>query len=159
MTGEAHITEPDGADTYETPQGEDVVVLARGDEPGGDYDLVEFTIPLEPGVVPVHIHHHDDEAFYVLEGELLLQIGDDQHRLTAGSYAFGPRGVPHAYQNTGDGPARILVIYTPGTFVSMMDELDELGSIDFEDESDIERVFPIFEEYGLEMVGPAPGNE
>jgi len=64
MTDEAHVIEPEGAATYETPQGEDVVVLARGDEPGEDYDLVELTIPQDPGVVPPHIHHDDDEAFY-----------------------------------------------------------------------------------------------
>lgn len=154
MTGEAEIIDPEEAATYETPQGEDVVVFARGDEPGGDYDLLEFTIPLEPGAVPLHIHHNNDEAFYVLAGELLFQIGEDQHRLTAGSYAFGPRGVPHAYRNTGDGPARILVVYTPGNFVNLSEELDELGPIDLEDESDQERVLPIFEKYGLEMAGP-----
>jgi quercetin dioxygenase-like cupin family protein len=159
MTDEAHVIEPEGVATYETPQGEDVVVLARGDEPGEDYDLVELTIPQDPGVVPPHIHHDDDEAFYVLEGELLLQVGDEQHELTAGSYAFGPRGVPHAYQNTGDGPARLLIIYTPGSFVSMMDELAELGPIDLEDESDLERVMPIFESYGLEMAGSPPEEE
>lgn len=156
MTNEAHVVDPEGAATYETPQGEDIIVLARGDEPGVDYDFLEFIIPTEPGVVPLHIHHDNDEAFYVIEGELLFQIGDDQHTLTTGTYAFGPRGVPHAYRNTGDGPARILVIYTPGNFVRMTEELAELGPLDFDDESDLERVVPILEEYGVEMVGPPP---
>lgn len=149
---------PDGIGEFETPLGEDVVVLARGDEPGGDFDLLDFTIPPGPGG-PQHIHHDNDETFYLLEGELVLRIGDDQQKLTPGSYAFGPRGVPHGYRNPGDRPARMLVMFTPGNFVAMSEELDELGFLAPEDESDMERMAPIFEKYSLEMVGPSLGEE
>lgn len=159
MAIESRIVDPEEAETHTTPQNEDIVVLTRGDEPGENYDLLEFSIPTEPGAVPLHVHHDNDEAFYVLEGELLFQIGDDQHSLTPGSYAFGPRGIPHAYQNTGDGPARILVVYTPGNFIGMTEELEELGPLDADDESDLERAIPVLEKYGIEMVGPPLGQE
>jgi len=153
MSDDPRVVDHETARTLETPQGEDVIVLARGDEPGEEHDLLEFTIPREPGV-PLHVHHDNDEAFYVLEGELTIQIADDRHRLTPGSYAFGPRGVPHGYRNTGDGPARVLVTYMPGNFVRFIKEVEELGSIDLDDDSDMERLASIFESYGLEMLGP-----
>lgn len=154
MTNEPRFVDVEDAKTYVTPQAEDMAVLSRGDEPGEDHDIIEFTVPKEPGVVPLHVHHENDEGFYVLEGELLLQIGDSQHRLTAGAYAYGPRGVPHGYRNIGNGPARMLVIYTPGNFVAMTEEIADLGPLDMDDESALEQVGPIFESYGIEMVGP-----
>lgn len=156
MTEQPRIVDPADAPVFETPQGEDVVVLARGDEPGETYDLVEFTIPTEPGFVPLHIHHNDHEAFYVMDGEVRLQIGEESYELGPGSYAFGPRGVPHGYQNTGDGPVRMLVLYTPGSFVKMGEEIADLGSLDLDDESNLEQVLEIFAAYDLEMVGPPP---
>lgn len=157
MTDQATIKHPDDFGTYVTPQGEQVTVLTRGDEAGADFDLLEFTIPEEPGFVPKHVHHETDEAFYVLEGTLEIDIGDRTAELTPGSFAFGPRGVPHAYRNVGDGAAHLLVLYTPGTFVSMMDEIEALGDIDFDDESAIGEILPIFEKYGLEILEVPPG--
>lgn len=154
MTNEPRIIDVEDAETYVTPQAEDMAVLSRGDEPGEDHDILHFTVPTEPGAVPLHIHHENDEGFFVLEGELLLQVGDSRHRLTSGSYAYGPRGVPHAYRNIGNGPARILVIYTPGNFVAMTEEIEELGPLNMDDESSLEQVVPILESYGIEMVGP-----
>lgn len=158
MSNEAHVVGREGIAEFETPVGEDVIVLARGDEPGEDYDLLDFTVP-PGGGGPQHVHHDNDETFYVLEGELLLRIGGDQHRLTPGSYAFGPRGVPHGYRNTGDGPARMLVMFMPGNFVCMSEELAELGPLDPKVESDMEQMGPIFEKYGIEMTGPPLGDE
>lgn len=56
----------------------------------------------------------------------------------------------------GDCPVEFLVLYTPGTFVSFAEELAALGPLDLDDESDLERVAPVFESYGIEMVGPPP---
>lgn len=159
MSDEARVVGPDGISEFETPPGEDVVVIARGDAPGGDYDLLEITVPSEFEGVPPHVHHDTDEVFYVLEGEILLRIGEAEHRLARGSYAFGPRGVPHSYRVAGDGSARMLVLFTPGSFVRMNEELEELGPFDLEDGSDMERMLPILESYGIEMTGPPSGEE
>lgn len=156
MTNDPRIVDVEDAKSYVTPQTEEMAVLSRGDDPGEDHDIIHFTVPTEPGAVPLHIHHENDEGFFVLEGELLLQVGDSRHWLTSGSYAYGPRGVPHAYRNIGDGPARMLVIYTPGNFVTMTEEIEELGPLDVDDESSLEQVVPILESYGIEMVGPPP---
>jgi mannose-6-phosphate isomerase-like protein (cupin superfamily) len=71
-TADPHVIGPEGVAAFESPAGEDVVVRAGGDESGGSYDLMEVTVPPGPGVTPLHVHHDNDEAFYVLDGELSL---------------------------------------------------------------------------------------
>lgn len=152
MSDEAHIVDPDGISAFKSPAGEDIVVRASGVESGGHYDLLEFTIEPGPGVTPLHIHHDNEEAVYVLEGELTVQVGDDFHTLRPGSYAMAPRGVPHTYRSSGDKSARVLFTYMPGNHWQMLEEAAKHGPV--EDESDIERVRPILESYGIELVGP-----
>ena len=55
----------------------------------------------------------DDEVWYVLEGDYRFKIGESMFSLSKGGLAFGPRGMPHAFQNVGDAPGRLLVITTP----------------------------------------------
>ena len=65
-------------------------------------------------VTPLHLHPNEDEAIYVLEGELLVDIGGDQTRVGTGGFFFAPRGVPHAFMVVSDS-AHVLSIQTPGT--------------------------------------------
>jgi quercetin dioxygenase-like cupin family protein len=152
MSGEAHVVGPAGIESFQSPAGEDVVVRVSGDESAGAYDILELTIEPGPGVTPMHVHHENDEAMYVLEGELTVQLGDDQHVLPPGAYAIAPRGVPHTYRNSGDDIARVLFINSPGNNWRYLKAAAEHGPV--EDESDIEAMLPILESYGVEMVGP-----
>jgi hypothetical protein len=61
----------------------------------------------------LHVHHNEDETFYILDGYVTVQIGDDRFDLTAGDYAFAPRNVPHAYAIRPER-ARMLVTLCPG---------------------------------------------
>jgi oxalate decarboxylase/phosphoglucose isomerase-like protein (cupin superfamily) len=63
-------------------------------------------------IAPLHLHHSDDEAWYVLEGTLHVQVGDNEVQAAAGSGVFVPRGTPHTYWNPGPGPTRYLLIMT-----------------------------------------------
>jgi uncharacterized cupin superfamily protein len=65
------------------------------------------------GTAP-HLQRHEDEAFFVLEGRYSVLIGDEQVELGPGSYVFVPRGTRHAITNIGTGPARMLIMITPG---------------------------------------------
>ena len=56
---------------------------------------------------PLHVHHREDEAFWVLEGELTFQIGEETIKASPGSFLFGPKDVPHRY-TVDSGPARML---------------------------------------------------
>jgi mannose-6-phosphate isomerase-like protein (cupin superfamily) len=64
-------------------------------------------------IAPPHVHHTDDEAWYVLEGAMCVQMGDNVVEARAGSGVLVPRGTPHTYWNPGPGPTRYLLIMTP----------------------------------------------
>jgi quercetin dioxygenase-like cupin family protein len=84
--------------------------------------IVDISLP--PAWDGPPLHHHDfDEAFYVLEGELTLQVGEEVTTAAAGSLAFAPRGVHHTVANTADAPARYLLVCTPGGFERMFSRL------------------------------------
>jgi len=69
--------------------------------------------PGAPGP-PLHIHEDTDECFYVVEGRLLIQVGEERHELGPGCFAWLPRLVPHAYANVSADPVRLLGIAVPG---------------------------------------------
>jgi len=88
-------------------------IKATGNETGGRYTLVEV---LEPeGEGPLHVHHREDEGFWVLEGELTFEIGEETIKASPGSFLFGPKDVPHRY-TVDSGPARLLFILSPSGF-------------------------------------------
>jgi mannose-6-phosphate isomerase-like protein (cupin superfamily) len=64
-------------------------------------------------IAPMHLHHNDDEAWYVLEGALCVRVGDKDVEATAGSAVFVPRGTPHTYWNPGPGVLRYLLVMSP----------------------------------------------
>jgi mannose-6-phosphate isomerase-like protein (cupin superfamily) len=67
-------------------------------------------------IAPPHVHYSDDEAWYVLEGELCVRIGDDTVRVPAGSGVLVPRGAAHTYWNPGPAPVRYLLVMTAQIF-------------------------------------------
>ena len=67
-------------------------------------------------IAPRHVHHKDDEAWYVLEGILRVQSGENEIEARAGSAILVPRGTPHTYWNAGPGRLRYLLIMTPNIF-------------------------------------------
>jgi mannose-6-phosphate isomerase-like protein (cupin superfamily) len=69
--------------------------------------------PRTPGP-PLHLHEDTDECWYVIEGRLLLQVGEDRHELGPGCFAWAPRQVPHAFANVSASPVRLLGIAVPG---------------------------------------------
>ena len=76
-------------------------------------------------IAPVHVHHKDDEAWYVLEGALCVQVGEDQVDVPAGSGILVPRGTSHSYWNPGPGPVRYLLFMTP-TILRLIQAIHEL---------------------------------
>jgi quercetin dioxygenase-like cupin family protein len=90
-----------------------MVLKATVESTGGAFGLVESLIA--PGAAPpLHVHYQEDEAFYVLEGELTFQCGDETARATAGSFVFLPRGIPHGFVVESDTPVRMLTLLVPG---------------------------------------------
>ena len=84
-------------------------VIAEWQDAGGPTDPPRL-------IAPRHVHHHDDEAWYVLEGILRVQSGENEIEARAGSAVLVPRGTPHTYWNAGPGRLRYLLIMTANIF-------------------------------------------
>lgn len=90
---------------------------------GGLISIVEQTEP--PGAqAPWHVHHREDEAFWILEGDVTIEVGDTKIEASAGDYVFGPRDIPHRYTVGGSG-CRMLFICTPGGFDNLVRDMSE----------------------------------
>jgi len=86
--------------------------LITGAQTGGSYFTLEAFVP-PGGGPPLHIHHREDEMFYILEGECSIQIGDARRQAKTGDLVSAPRGVAHAYRNESANQLRMLVTFTP----------------------------------------------
>jgi quercetin dioxygenase-like cupin family protein len=86
-----------------------------GQDTGGQFSLTEMLYPAG-AVVPRHVHHREDEVFYVIDGEITMQIGEDSYRVGAGETIFAPRDVPHGFTVTSSNPVRYLILYTPAGY-------------------------------------------
>jgi mannose-6-phosphate isomerase-like protein (cupin superfamily) len=110
--GSIFAVQPGDGPTLSTPIGGEVTIKADTAATNGSMTIMEFAIGSMSGP-PLHTHLREDELWYVLEGEFRFKAGDAMLRASAGGMAFGPRGVPHWFQNIGDAPGRLLVITTP----------------------------------------------
>jgi quercetin dioxygenase-like cupin family protein len=90
-------------------------VLLRSEHSNGQVGIVEIALPAGWGGPPLH-HHDFDEAFYVLDGELTFQLGDQLIIAGAGTLTFAARGSHHTLANLSADPARYLLVCTPAGF-------------------------------------------
>ncbi|HET8625987.1 MAG TPA: cupin domain-containing protein [Thermomicrobiales bacterium] len=105
----AFVLRPGEGTTYRVG-GSPIVYKVRGAETGGRFEITESTLPPGFGGVPPHVHRDTDHAFYVLEGELEVQVGDDRFRGGPGTCIFAPRGAAHTFGNPGTDLTRYLQI-------------------------------------------------
>ena len=101
---------PPGSEEVLRFSGAEVIVRASGETTRGAFCILEEVDPLD---TPLHVHAREDEVFYVLEGEHVVRVGDEEHHLGPGGVAHGPRGVPHAQRRVVPRTGRILTICTP----------------------------------------------
>lgn len=130
---------------------------ASGEDTGGAYSLTDSMVPPQ-GDPPPHIHHREDEAFRVLEGELEVLVGENKFKAGAGSFVHLPKGVLHSYQNVGTGPARLLTLMVPAGLERFVEEVGkpgtELSSPRPFEEGDIDKLLALAPEYGGEIPPP-----
>jgi len=88
-------------------------ILATAAQTGGAFGLVHMEVAIGHGP-PLHIHHAEDEAFWILEGQLTVRCGDEEFAAGPGAFVYTPRGVPHTFRLEGNAPAKLLVLLTPG---------------------------------------------
>jgi quercetin dioxygenase-like cupin family protein len=90
-------------------------VMLRAQETDGQVSVTEVVVPPHSAGPPLHTHDFD-EAFYMLEGELIFQVEDAVVTKHAGELSFAPRNVPHALANYSDASARYVLVCTPAGF-------------------------------------------
>ena len=141
--------------------GEHFTWKTTGAANGGAMDLAE--LELEPGVrVPEHIHHAHLEAYFVLEGTYRFKVGDELASASTGAFVLIPPGTPHAWASVGDGPGRLVVMFTPGGMTGYFSELEPLVPELVAHIDDLSKVDPevlaqaetIMRRYQYELVGP-----
>jgi mannose-6-phosphate isomerase-like protein (cupin superfamily) len=91
-----------------------IAVRASAEATRGAFSVIEELPPLFD--TPAHIHANEDEYFHIIEGEHLVRVGQEEHRLGPGEGIFAPRGVPHAQRRVDPGVGQMLLVYAPGGF-------------------------------------------
>ena len=122
----------------------------------GRFALVE-ALAFQATEPPLHIHHREDEAWYILDGRMTFYVADEVLEATAGCFAFAPRGIPHTFTVDVE-PTRVLVFTTPAGFEHFALELGQPASNDTPP-ADLampspDVLGPVAERYGIEVVGP-----
>jgi quercetin dioxygenase-like cupin family protein len=131
-------------------------IKASAADTDGQLTIVEVTEP--PGAqAPLHVHHREDEGFWILEGDVTFHVGDVTIEARAGDFAWGPRDVPHRYTVGPDG-CRMLFILTPAGFEGLVRDMSEPAAErtipPASDEApDMERVARVAQAYGCELLG------
>ena len=119
---------------------------------GGAFGLIEGH-QMPPGFEsPYHVHSNEDEAFYVLEGEIAFIVDGKWMAGGPGTYAFGPRNIPHGFKVVSDTPARLLLLASPGGFEGFVSELRQPEPAP----PDMGVLATTAARYGIEILGPLP---
>jgi quercetin dioxygenase-like cupin family protein len=136
-----------------------VTIKASAETTDGRVAVIEHVAQQDFGS-PMHVHHNEDEWFYVTEGELRFWVGGRVIDAPAGSFVYGPRDVPHTFTVTSS-EARFLLVSEPAGFESFVRALSEPAqastpSPETSPPPDPERMAATAAEYGIEILGP-PG--
>lgn len=135
------------------------LVKASGAATQGALAVLEMRLPAG-FAPPPHVHHAEDEAFYVLSGQIDAQLGDQQVQARQGSFLWLPRGVQHGFVVTGDQPCTMLTITTPAGFDAFVAEVGTpttATTLPSPSEPDIPRLVEIAGRYGIEFPPPPDG--
>jgi len=119
--------------------------MIDGAATGGAFSLVEHPLPPRGLGSPVYTHRNEDEYSFVLDGRIGVQMGDELLEAGPGDLVFKPRGVPHAFWNAGDEPARLLEIISPAGFENYFRELAPLLGGEVRDEQAVADVVARYE--------------
>ena len=120
--------------------GDEYRVLATGTDTAGDYFIMEAVVP-PGGGPPLHIQTREEEAFYVLEGEMVFRADGERIVAETGAYLNVPRDVPHHFKNESDTTARMLIFFAPAGIEGMFEKMS----------ADPDNYPVIANEYGVEF--------
>jgi len=128
----------------------DLKVSAK--DTGGGFCLYD-TIRKSKGGPALHLHHSQEEWFYVIRGEFIVQVGVETMRLNPGDSALAPRKIPHAFAKVSDEEGQLLIMFQPaGSMEDFFRQMAKFGPTIPKDQETPRR--DLWEQYGMEMVGP-----
>jgi len=150
---EPYVREPAAGSTLNV-LGVTHIYKATGAETAGAFSLWEDVVPPGTGAPP-HTHSREDEAFYVLSGEIQVEFegASAPHRVGPGGFFFGARHRRHGYRNVGDQPARVLILCTPSCGLDQM--FVELDAATAAGMPGLEKLAAITAKYGVIIERPA----
>jgi quercetin dioxygenase-like cupin family protein len=134
-------------------------IKASTETTGGRVAVIEHFAPQGAGS-PLHVHHREDEWFYVTDGELTFWVGGQVINAPAGTFVYGPRDIPHTFDVTSD-EARFLLVTEPAGFEKFMRAASEPAPTltippPPTEPPDLDGLTALAAEYGIEILGP-PG--
>ncbi|MBZ0110927.1 MAG: cupin domain-containing protein [Thermoanaerobaculia bacterium] len=120
---------------------------ASGHDTGGSVLVIENTSRAKGGPAR-HLHLRQDEFFYVLDGEYVIEVGDERFELNRGDSLLAPRQLPHVWAYVGDQVGRLLITFTPaGEMEAFFREVSKANAMPPRDPA-------LWRAYGMELVGP-----
>ncbi len=124
----------------------------------GKYSIIEIPVPPDHGP-PIHIHHREDEGFYVIEGEFSYRYGDSMVPGSKGSYTYLKKGIAHTFKNEGKSTGKLLSIITPPGFERFFQELrvpitDPSSHTAPSAPPDLNRLIEVAKKYEWEVLSP-----
>jgi quercetin dioxygenase-like cupin family protein len=133
------------------------VVKATAAQTGGAFGLIEST-ERRGDAPPLHVHSDEDEAYYVIEGELTFFVGEEEIRAPAGTPVYAPRRIPHSYR-VDSSASKIVVVNVPGGWEGFFSEAGDAASAGEEPraiEPDLERLGELAARRGVTILGDPP---
>jgi quercetin dioxygenase-like cupin family protein len=141
---------PEGSDRFSQDRGVGISALrykVATDDSDGRLLLIEQSMHAKGGPAR-HLHLDQEEWFYSVHGEFILEVGDVKYTLTAGVSLLAPRQVPHVWAYVGEGVGRLLIAFTPaGKMEAFFNEITKQNAMPPQDPV-------LWREHGMELVGP-----
>lgn len=140
--------------------GDTYTIKASGDSTNGAFALIEASVP-PGGGPPPHTHSREDEAFYLLDGELEVLTGRSTVLARVGDFVHLPRGIVHGFTNPGGTAARMLILTAPAGLEGFFAEAGVPARPGERapafDPADFARIAELSRAYGVQIEGPADG--
>jgi mannose-6-phosphate isomerase-like protein (cupin superfamily) len=133
-------------------------IRASAADTNGTLSLIDQVIPAG-FASPWHVHHNEDESFYVIDGTMTVVVGDRAITLNAGDFGFGPRGIAHGFRIEGTKPARVLLMTNGGHLAAFVRETSDPSDCATPPEpnpADLPKLAAAAERHGMTILGPMP---
>lgn len=125
-----------------------------GEDSGGTISALELHALPQTGPF-LHVHHREDEWYYVLAGDFLFKVGDEGHKMPVGASIWLPRGIPHVWANTSTQEGKLILVCQPGGFEKFFEEMgSEMEKGPMDSAGATRKMKEVMAKWGMELLGP-----